>query len=200
VDAVETLQRVGVRISADELDGMLARALAEMIPHPLPLNPRSQLSKADAEALERGGLSLEPLEDIGPDDPLMRTAALFAGLLASSLTVTQAAKILGVSTGRVRQELYGNLLYGIKDVGGWRLPRWQFDDEAAALLPGVRHVLSRLDRGIHPVVAYRWFTSPNIDLTVDDDEEVMLSPRDWLRSGYAPEAVAELAATLEVAP
>lgn len=124
MEAVDTLQRAGIRISADELDGMLARVLAEMIPRPpLPLNPRSQLSKADAEALERGGLSLEPLEDIGPDDPLMRTAALYASLLASSLTVTQAAKILGVSTGRVRQELYGNLLYGIKDVGGWRLPR-----------------------------------------------------------------------------
>lgn len=68
------------------------------------------------------------------------------------------------------------------------------------MLPGVRHVLPHLDRGIHPVVAYQWFTSPNIDLIIDDNEEVTLSPRDWLRGGYSPEAVAELAATLGVAP
>ena len=198
--AVDTLQRIGVRISADELDAMMARVLAEMIPRPLPLIPRSQLSKADAEALERGGLSLEPLEEIGSDDPLMRTAALYASLLASSLTVTQAARVLGVSTGRVRQELYGNLLYGIKDVGGWRLPRWQFDDDVATLLPGVRRVLPHLDRGIPPVAVYQWFTSPDVDLTIDDNAEMMLSPRDWLRSGRSPEAVAELARALEVAP
>ena len=77
-----------------------------MVPAPLPTNPRMELTEADAAALERGGLALEPLDVPGPDDPIMKTVATYASLLASSLTVSQVAHILGVSTGRVRQELY----------------------------------------------------------------------------------------------
>jgi hypothetical protein len=96
----------------------------------------------------------EPLDDPGPDDPIVKTVATYASLLASSLTVSQVAHILGVSKGRVRRELYAGAIYGIKDKRAWRLPRWQLTDELTGLLPGIRRVLPRLDHGIHPVAVY----------------------------------------------
>ena len=198
--AIETLHKAGVRITEQELDDMLAQVVSDMVRLPLPHNPRQELTDADAAALERGGLSLHPLDATGPDDPVVKTATIYAGLLASSLTVSQAARVLGVSTGRVRQEVYAGTIYGIKDIGGWRLPRWQFDDDVSGLLPGIRQVLPHLDRSIHPVAVYTWFTSPDPDLTVDDDEKIVLSPRDWLRSGRSPQVVAELAGALGIAP
>jgi hypothetical protein len=61
-------------------------------------------------------------------------------------------------------------------------------------------VLPHLDRGIHPVAVYTWFTSPDPDLTIDANEEITLSPRDWLRSGRDPQMVADLAGALGIAP
>ncbi len=198
MQAVETLQKAGVRITPQELDELMTRVLVDIVRISLPLNPRDEMTGAAAAALERGGLSLEPLSAMGPDDPIIKTAALYAGLIAASLTVTQASGILGVGTSRIRQELYNHTIYGIKDVGGWRLPNWQFNDEMTGLLPGVRRVLPHIDRHLHPVGVYRWFTSPHPDLFIDEDEEVVLSPRDWLRTGRSSETVAELADALGV--
>ena len=198
--AVETLQRAGVHITERELDEMLVQIVSDMLRTPLPRNPRYELTEADAAALERGGLALEPLDEIGADDPIVRTAAIYASLRATSLTVSQTARLLGVSMGRVRQELYARTMYGIKDVSGWALPRWQFSDDLTGLLPGMRQVLPHLDRGLHPVAVYTWMTSPNPDLTVDEHEEVTLSPRDWLRSGRSPHVVATLVKAFGIAP
>ena len=154
---IEALQRAGVRITEKELDELLVQVVSAMLPTPLPRNPRMELTEADAAALERGGLALEPLNDLGPDDPIVKTAAIYASLLASSLTVSQVAQMLGVTRGRVRQELYAGTIYGLKETGGWRLPRWQFTDDLTGLLPGIRRVLPHLDRGMHPVAVYTWF-------------------------------------------
>jgi hypothetical protein len=197
---IEALQRAGVRITEEELDQLLVQVVSAMVPAPLPTNPRMELTEADAAALERGGLALEPLDDLGPDDPIVKTVAIYASLLASSLPVSQVAHILGVSAGRVRQELYTGTIYGIKETGGWRLPRWQFTDDLTGLLPGIRRVLPHLDRGMHPVAVYTWFTSPDPDLTIDANEEITLSPRDWLRSGRNPQVVGDLADALGIAP
>jgi hypothetical protein len=80
------------------------------------------------------------------------------------------------------------------------LPRWQFADDLTRLLPGIRRVFPHLDRGIHPVAVYRCLISPDPDLTIDEAEELTLSPRDWLRSGRDPQAVADLAGALGIAP
>jgi hypothetical protein len=50
------------------------------------------------------------------------------------------------------------------------------------------------------VAVYTWFTSPDPDLTIDANEEITLSPRDWLRSGRNPQVVADLAGALGIAP
>lgn len=198
--AVETLQRAGVRITESELDEILAHVLSDMLPITIVRDPRRELTEADTAALERGGLSLAPPDDTGLDDPIAQTAATFASLLATSFTVNQVAAILGVSMGRIRQELSAGTIYGMKDVSGWRLPRWQFTDGLTGLLPGIRRVFPHLDRAVHPVAVYTWFTSPNPDLPIDENEEIILSPRDWLRSGRDAGVIAALVGTLGIAP
>ncbi|HKO25031.1 MAG TPA: DNA-binding protein, partial [Chloroflexota bacterium] len=137
--------------------------------------------------------SLEPIEREGPDDPLVRTAAKYTSLIATALTVNQAAALLGVNSSRIRQQLLDHTIYGIKVAHSWRLPLFQFDDDR--LLPGVGEVFSRLDWSVHPVGVYNWFVNPDPDLQTDEDQ-APLSPRDWLRSGRSPARVAELASAL----
>ena len=197
--AVDALRKAGVQITEQEFDTLLLRVVSEMAP-PSPFDARQDLTEADAAALERGGFVLEPLEGLGRDDPVAQTAAVYASLLATSLSVPEAARVLGVEASRIRQQLAARTLYGIKDVGTWRLPRFQFNDDLTSLLPGVRRVLPNVSRDLHPVAIYTWFESPDPDLVIDEDEQIAVSPRDWLRSGRSPELVAHLAASLGAAP
>jgi hypothetical protein len=151
------------------------------------------LTKEEDAVLRSGGLRPDPLE--GSERHLLyRATAEYADLLRDSYTVEQAARQLGVNGSRIRQRLTRRprSLYGIRVGKTWRIPRFQFDKRR--LVPGIDTVLSRLAEDLHPVAVYRWFTSPNQDLTVADDHAV--SPLDWLRSGNPPQAVAELAAEL----
>jgi hypothetical protein len=176
-----------------ELEELLLSTLREMrLPSVLP-DPYKEMTAEEIAALERGGFSLEPIEREGPDDPLVRTAAKYTSLIATALTVNQAAALLGVNSSRIRQQLLDHTIYGIKVAHSWRLPLFQFDDER--LLPGVGEVFSRLDWSVHPVGVYNWFVNPDPDLQTDEDQ-APLSPRDWLRSGRSPARVAELASAL----
>ena len=190
---VEALHQVGVATSPAELEELLLSTLREMrLPSALP-DPYRELTAEESAALERGGFSLEPIEREGPDDPIARTAARYTSLIATALTVNQAAALLGVNPSRIRQQLLDHTIYGIKVAHSWRLPLFQFDDDR--LLPGVGEVFSHLDWTVHPVGVYNWFVNPDPDLQADEDQ-ASLSPRDWLRSGRSPEPVADLASAL----
>src|SRR5690554_2019406 len=75
------------------------------------------------------GITFEPIE--GEDDPVAKSIAAYSDVLASSLTTTEAARIMGVNASRVRQLLTASpaRLYGIKADAraSWRIPRFQFD-------------------------------------------------------------------------
>ena len=185
------LRQVGIQASPDEMEALVLEALARMMPAPEGLDPRRELTAADAAALERGGFSLDPVQYGGKDDPVARGVALYTALLASSLSVAEAAALLHVDPSRVRQRLAARTLYGVKESGGWRIPRFQFDGPRA--LPGIDAVLPRLDPGLHPVAVYNWFTEADPDLVVGDTP---LSPRDWLRAGRPAGEVAAIAADL----
>ena len=188
--SAKELERVGIRVQPEELEAILFDVLAHMRPVPPVADPRQDLTAADAMALTRGGFDLEPT-DHGRSDPLARTAAAYAALLATGLTVADAAALLGVDTSRVRQRLAARTLYGIKTRAGWRLPHFQF--ESGRQMPGIDAVLPHLDPGLHPVAVASWFETPNVDLIIDD---APVSPRDWLRSGGSVSVVAGLAADL----
>ena len=191
---VAFLHSYGIRVSPGVLDEMMKEAIVRLHQTLYRDDPRADLTENEAEALRRGGFVLEP-EDLGPEDPLARTAAELAAILKGSLTTATAAQRLGVDPSRIRQRLTSQppSLYGIRLESGWVLPELQFDGDH--LIPGIGDVVARLDPELHPVVVHRWFTTPNPDLLVEDESR-SLSPRDWLRFGLPVQAVVDLAADL----
>ena len=157
---------------------------------------REERAKARAEVfvevLEQGGFDLEP-RPLDSAHPLIRSGVAYSALLASSLSVSQAAARLHVDDSRIRQRLGERTLYGIKLKSVWRLPRFQFIEQG--MVPGIERVLPHLDPALHPLSVVGWFTTPNPDLVYGEDEEPG-SPLDWLRAGYPAEPLSELAGSL----
>ena len=189
------LKSHGLHIEPEALDQLVEEAV-ERLPRGLfRSRPRHDLTSIEARILEEGGFELGG-EDLGKNDPLARTAAELAVLLADALTTATAAKKLGVEPSRIRQRLTADppTLYGIRLDSGWRLPTFQFDENG--LLPGFAEVVAALDPELHPTAVSGWFTAPNPDLVARGLDERPLAPRDWLRLGFPPATLAELAADL----
>jgi len=186
----ELLERVGVEVSPDTFHGLIVEALRAM-PRIARRTSLAELTEAEVDALREGGLTLEPV-DLGADDPVASTAAAYATLIATSLTVPEVACRLQVDDSRIRQRLAARTLYGIRLRDGWRLPLWQFDEDA--LLPGLAEVVSRLDPELHPLTVQDWMLTPTPDFA--DDQHDAMSPRDWLRTGHDPAEAASFAAAL----
>ena len=155
--------------------------------------PAREFSLAEVAVLEEGGLDLSP-PAVEEPDPLARTAARYAALLATALTTREAAGLLGTGESRVRQRLKEKTLYGVKAGRENRLPAFQF--EGGKEVPGIGEVLRHVDRSLHPVALSNWFTLPNPDLYLDEEEEEAVSPREWLLSGGAPGVLVPLAEEL----
>ena len=187
----DLLRRAGITLSAARFEALVEEVVAEL-PVVAITTGAMDLTQEERAALERGGLDLSPP---GRDEggPVARGATAFAALIASSLTVQEAARRLGVDGSRIRQRLAARSLYGIKRSDGWQIPVFQFDGDR--LLPGLAAVVGRLDASLHPLVVFRWFTAPDPDLEVD---QIAVSPRDWLRLGNDPSPVAALAEGLGV--
>lgn len=185
----------GIEVGPEDLDSMVQEAVTRLQRTLYRRNSRADLTAAEAEALERGGFSLEA-DEPGAEDPLAQTVAEFAALLKSSLSTTDAATRLGVDPSRIRQRLTAETpsLYGIRIGNGWFIPEFQFDGDR--LIHGIGEVVARLDSELHPVAVFRWFTTPSPDLSADELRGRNLSPRDWLRLGLPVQPVVELAAAL----
>lgn len=193
---VAFLSTHGIRVTPTTLDTMVQEAIQRMRQTLYRADPRADLTAVEAEVLRRGGFLLEPL-DLGTEDPLVRTAAEYAALLKESFSTAEAAERLGVDPSRIRQRLTSRppSLYGVRLESGWVVPQFQFD--GTGLIPGIAELASRLDPELHPVAVFRWFTTPNPDLTLEKGEESRaLSPRDWLLLGLPIQEVAALAADL----
>jgi len=189
----EALRHYGVRLSPKDMEDLLLRTLDEMTRTPTLPDPRRELTAEEIKAIESGGFDLSHTERDGVDDPITRTATLYAAIRADSLSTQEAATLLKVNESRVRQLLSSRILYGFKDGHVWRIPRFQFEGDR--LVPGLDRVMPFLSASLHPVEVYTWFTTPDPDLE-SDNGEVTLSPYDWLRSGRSSEPVASVAADL----
>ncbi|MGH2459197.1 MAG: DNA-binding protein [Chloroflexota bacterium] len=186
------LRRVGITETPELFEQVVTEALTTVLGERYRTDPATSLTAAERDALRRGGMDLAPVE-WGREDPLLRTAAEYAVLVASAYTVSQVAELLQVEASRIRQRLAARTLYGLKDRGNWRLPRFQF--EHGQLVPHLGFVFARLRTGLHPVGVWRWFTTANPDLVVGEDE-TPVSPLEWLRAGFDAAKVADLAAEL----
>jgi excisionase family DNA binding protein len=191
------LRERGIRRSPEEVAEEAGRFAYEVlagmptgrwVPEPL-----GELSPGEAEAMGEGGLDLSPPSSDEPD-PLAVTASRYAALLASSLTTREAAGLLSVSEGRVRQRLKHGTLYAVKAGRENRLPAFQF--EGGGEVPGLGTVVRALRPGAHPVAVLNFFVNPNQDLYLDEEEGRPVSPRDWLLSGGDPKVLAPLAKEL----
>lgn len=105
-----------------------------------------------------------------------------------------AAERLGVNGSRGRQRLADRSLCGIKHVGSWRLPAFQFTERG--LVPGIDIVLKALPADLSVVAIARWLETPNPDLCTRDDDERPLTPLEWLAAGHPAGAAADLASAL----
>ena len=156
---------------------------------------RARLVEDELCFLDESGVDLAEFtpRDRGAASPLALTAADYAAVLATALTIPELASRLGVDESRVRQWLTRHMLYGIKGGKTWCIPLFQLDDAGRALVPGLHSVASRW-LGVHPVEVARWFILPHVDL--EDASERSISPRDWLLTGGDPGVVASLAEEL----
>jgi excisionase family DNA binding protein len=186
----------GIRRSGEEVEEDARRFAFHIIAF-LPTGrwvtePSGEFPQEEAAVLEEGGLDLSPPAAEEPG-PLARTAAKYAALLATALTTREAAGLLGTGESRVRQRLKEKTLYGVKAGRENRLPAFQF--EGGKEVPGIGEVLRHVDRSLHPVALSNWFTLPNPDLHLDEQERAV-SPREWLLSGGAPEVLVPLTEAL----
>ncbi len=142
------------------------------------------------ELLEGGGLVMHALADRVPD-VAAETRATFEGLRLTSLTVEEAARLLGVDPSRVRQRLRARTLFGIREDDAWLLPRRQFSEHEQ--IRGLARVLPLIRDALHPVAVWNWLALPDPELQTGGTS---LSPIDWLASGGDIGAVRAVAADL----
>ncbi len=178
-----------VEVEPNELLFSLFFALVEL-PEAQQADPRRSLTPGELKTITRGGFDTTSREQKGLN-PLARGVLEFSSLIAQSLTVPAAAKRLDVNDSRIRQRLTKRTLYGFKIGREWKLPQFQFTDDGE--IPGIAKVISVLPTDLHPVEVSKWFHAPNLDLYSDKKTEQPMTPLDWLRSGYDPKQVAELA-------
>jgi hypothetical protein len=153
-------------------------------------SPRAQFTEAELAELESENVEIPERRAQGPG-VAARTAAEYAALLTTALSVSNAAALLHVDESRVRQRLTKGTLYGKKTGGNWRLPKFQFTSEGQ--VPGIDQVLLVFPSTLHPVAVQRWFTTPIPDLEVDG---ATMSPVDWLAAGGSPAPLIEIARDL----
>jgi hypothetical protein len=190
--SVAPFEKAGLHVRLDEFESLVMDAVRQALPRRPLVDARADLTSDEAAFLSEAGVSIEDFAppELGARSPLVQTAADYAALLATALSVPQLARRLGVDQSRVRQRIAQHTLIAVKDGAAWRLPLFQLDDTGQRLVPGLAAVAPRLAR-VHPVAGARWFTLPHPDL-VDDDGHP-LSPRAWLLGGGDPKEVAALA-------
>ena len=157
-------------------------------------DPAASLSIHDEKVLREAGslgFDLPPVAERASTASAVRTA----WLLADALPVSEAAQLLHVTPGRVRQRITARTLLAVNTDGGWRLPAFQFTD--AGVLRGLERVLPKLPEGVHPLVVARFLTTPTAELLLDDQPA---SPAEWLSGGGDIDVVGRLAADLHRIP
>lgn len=147
------------------------------------------LPRREQELWKQAGASF----DAGATDAVAaRAAAAFSDLVARSIAGdTAVAELLSVDRSRISQRLRDRSLYAFAQPESRCFPRWQFTD--GHTLPGLREALSALDAELHPLVVDHWFSTPSVDLELENGP---VSPVTWLATGGNPKRVVELASDL----
>ena len=186
------VEAVATRVALLDL---AAEELGAYAPRPRPA--QGTLTEAEWKLLVEGfGSKVKPVPP-GPDHPRTRYLAEAARLRADTMSVEEAAKLLGVNGSRIRQRLGGRprTLLGMKSGREWRVFRYQFDGDR--LVPGLERVIAAMPRDRDPVGDHNWLTLPSSELALEDGNDTLVSPMDWLRLGQDVSRAVEHARMLE---
>ena len=191
-NAEDIFQKMGIEGGAEAVTHAAATFIAL---HPLFTRPpsSSDLSEHDLRVLEEGGFPLK-----ATPESLSDNMAIIAGevgvMIASALSQSQAAQLLGVDPSRVRQRISQGTIYAIAGENNVKvLPRFQFTDKG--VLPGLDKILPVIHHDAHPIAVQRFFLTVSTDL-YSEELHTFLSPRDWLITGHSPAPVIRMAADL----
>jgi hypothetical protein len=83
------------------------------------------------------------------------------GVLSESVSIKEAAGILGVDRSRVSRHITGKTLWAFDLQGSRRIPRWQF--LGGGLLPGLDVIVPAIPRGATPAVLEVFMHTPQPD-------------------------------------
>lgn len=115
-------------------------------------------------------------------------AERLAGSLATSVSIPEAALLLGVDRSRVSQRISQGSLRAFTSGRSKRLPDWQFTVQGR-VLPGLAVVIAAIPRGLAPQALAAFMAEPQPELA---DR----TPSEHLVEGGDPSDVAELLAGL----
>ena len=155
----------------------------------LPGMPQTEaLPAEEASILDAAGLDISEAVANGESDPAAETVEDYMEILASSMSVQEAAAILRVDPSRIRQMIRGRSMAAISERGRYLIPKFQFSGDR--LIPSFESVYSAASSDVPLILFYRWFTQPSPDLPQGEDEQGPdLSPREWLLAGFDPAPV-----------
>ena len=111
------------------------------------------------------------------------------GEASRSLTIEQAADLLGIHRSRVSHRVRDGRLYAYHLGTQRRIPRWQLTPDGQSL-PGLETVLAALPADLHPTAVEGFFSTPDPDLDG-------ATPAHWLASGGDPQRVVDEAAGID---
>lgn len=182
-----TLHDVGQRLGldVDQVVGLLERTTGDEA------GGADSFTDSEARALAEAHVDVSGPPGGGVQAALSARAAA-QRLVVEALSVEDAAALLKVSAGRVRQRLASGELVAVRGPGGSSVvPRWQIGD--GRVVPALDVVLADVAPDVHPLTLARYMASPNPDLLLEDEP---VSPAEWLLSGGQPEPVTELLRSL----
>jgi hypothetical protein len=184
----EALDRAGIPVKGADLLAALAEIGAgRLVQLPLSGTP---LNQHEAEVLARSsGVNPDPG---APMRVRARATAAMAMQYAEAKSTGQVAADTGRSASRIRHMARERRLYAlpVDRRRGLLFPAWQFGPSGQPL-PGLADVLAALPPGLHPLEVFGFFSTPTMELSLDNDTPA--SPLEWLLAAGDEQPVVELA-------
>ncbi|MFT4083760.1 MAG: hypothetical protein QM638_14355 [Nocardioides sp.] len=163
--AQDVLARHFPGLSPEQVDAELSRT---------PAAGATPISAAALRFLtEHGGEEARAALDEYDETVVQQNRAIAAArtleeLLATSLTIEEAATSLGLSRSRISHRLRGQSLYAFTIQGRRYLPRWQFRADPGGVvsdvIPGLAEIVPAIPRDMHPLAVKSFMTEPLEDL------------------------------------